>query len=158
MGLLTNLSRLDLYDMVHLTGSFPSQIAHLSQLSVLFVASSFVNEIIFSSLLSHLPTSLESLSLYDMPFTGSIPPSIRYFHNLTELNLNSLTLSGTLPTEIGLLTNLIKLDFSYSKLDGEIPSELGRLTHMTGLYVDGTNFEKPFPSEVLQMPGLITNH
>jgi hypothetical protein len=144
--------------MVYLTGSLPSQIANLSKLSVLFIASSFDNEIVFSSFLSHLPTSLESLSLYDLPFRGTIPPSIRFFHNLRELNLNSLTLSGTLPTEIGLLTNVIKLDFSYSTLYGEIPSELGRLTQMTALYVDETNFKKPFPSEVLQIPGLITNH
>jgi hypothetical protein len=149
---------LGLYDMAYLTGSVPSQIAQLSQLSALFIDSSFDDKIIFSSFLSHLPTSLESLLLYDIPFRGTIPPSIRLFHNLTTLNLNNLILSGTLPTEIGLLTNVIKLDFSYSTLYGEIPSELGRLTQMTALYVDGTNFEKPFPSEVLQIPGLITNH
>ena len=74
IGLLSNLSFLDLYRLINLQGGLPSQLIHLSSLSELRIVDSFDDdEILFSSFLSYLPPNLEALYLRGDFLVGQIP-------------------------------------------------------------------------------------
>jgi hypothetical protein len=86
---------------------------------------------------------LETLSLHQNAFTGSIPTNIFSFPNLTNVWLHSNQLTGSIPTEIGSAVNLSSLTLSFNSLKGSIPSQLlnldGQLTllHLHGNQLAG---------------------
>lgn len=93
---------------------------------------------------------MTTISLNNNPnLTGSIPPGIQYFSNLTVLLLYSDNLSGEIPPELGSLSKLERLNIRDNKLTGEIPKELGNLTNLRSeLNVANNQLTGSIPSEL----------
>ena len=81
--------------------------------------------------------STDTLVLYGLGLTGSIPPEIGCLTNLTALWLLNNEFTGEIPSEIGNLTNLNLLLLSYNQLTGEIPPEVCDLIESNNLDIDG---------------------
>ena len=81
-----------------LTGTIPSQIGKLSNLT--------------------------SLWMYSNQLTGSIPPELGNLSSLTHLALSSNQLTGAIPSELGKLTNLEYLSIDNNQLTGCVPASL----------------------------------
>lgn len=94
--------------------------------------------------------TITSISLNNNPnLTGSIPPSIQYFSNLTVLSLYNDNLSGEIPSELGSLTQLERLSIQDNRLTGEIPKELGNLINLRSeLNVANNQLTGSIPSEL----------
>jgi parallel beta-helix repeat protein/predicted outer membrane repeat protein len=108
LGNLSNLTQLDLGDN-ELTGKIPSELGNLSNLTLL--------ELGDNSLIDSIPNELGKLS------------------NLTQLDLGYNSLTSSIPSELGKLSNLTQLDLGYNKLIGLIPSELSNLTYLEKLWL-----------------------
>jgi hypothetical protein len=155
IGRLTQLSALFLTEMTNLQGTLPSQFSTVSRLSEIHIFDSFHDGILLSSFLSSLPTTLVRMTISLGGFMGSIPKEISIFRNLTVLTWNEIHLTGTLPSELGLLTQLRWLELStLTRMIGSIPTEIGRLTHLTFLNLEYSLFATSLPSEVLALTGL----
>jgi Leucine-rich repeat (LRR) protein len=81
-----------------LTGSIPSEIGNLTNLTYLWLSNN--------------------------QLTDSIPPEIGSLVNLTWLYLSTNQLTGSIPPEIGNLTNLTSLRLNDNQLTGEIPESI----------------------------------
>ncbi|MBC2319922.1 leucine-rich repeat domain-containing protein [Listeria booriae] len=94
--------------------------------------------------------TITSISLNNNPnLTGSIPPGIQYFSNLTVLSLYNDNLSGKIPSELGSLAQLERLSIRDNKLTGEIPKELGNLANLRSeLNVANNQLTGSIPSEL----------
>jgi Leucine-rich repeat (LRR) protein len=156
LGLLLNLRFLDLVNMMSLEDSIVSQLLHFSSLSMLRISNSFTDDITFSSLLSFLPTNLESLYLGGSNIKGLIPKELSPFDRITSLEIVGSGLSGTLPSDVGLMTELRILRIISSLLEGNIPSEIGNLSHLTCLDLSYNQFSILLPSEVSKLTNLIS--
>ncbi|OAD22816.1 putative leucine rich repeat protein, partial [Candidatus Thiomargarita nelsonii] len=87
-----------------LTGSIPSELGNLTQLTVLY--------------------------LYSNKLTGSIPTELGNLTYLQVLWLSGNNLTGSIPTELGNLAQLTALYLHNNKLCGEIPVELKNLSNI----------------------------
>jgi hypothetical protein len=155
LGSLPQLSILYLMEMTNLRGTLTSQFSQMSNLIEIYVFDSFHDDILLSPFLSSLPTTLVMLTINSGGFMGSIPNEIYKFRNLTHLTWGEIQLTGTLPSEFGLLTQLQMLQLSSLKyVMGSIPSEIGRLTRMTYLNLEYSSFATSLPSEVMSLTGL----
>ena len=95
------------------------------------------------------------IDLSSEKLTNSIPKSIGYLKNLTQLSLNANFLSGTIPSEIGLLNKLTFLDLSHNEdLNGEIPPELGKIKNLRQLYINNTNISGNIPISIFYLKNL----
>jgi hypothetical protein len=112
--MLTGLRFLDAGDN-KLTGSIPSDIGMLNQLTSLGLGANLVQK---------LPTRSNNL-------VGSIPSSIGHLTGLTSLNMAYVNLNGTIPSTIGKLTGLTFLWISGNNFTGSIPTELVQLKQLT---------------------------
>ncbi|MDT0110841.1 WxL domain-containing protein [Listeria booriae] len=94
--------------------------------------------------------TITTISLNNNPnVTGSIPPGIQYFSNLTVLSLYENNLSGEIPPELGSLSNLEQLNIRDNKLTGQIPKELGNLTNLRSeLSLANNQLTGSIPSEL----------
>jgi hypothetical protein len=158
-GSLSRLTELVLHNVPNLHGNLPSKFVHLSSLTKLYISNAMNTDIHFSSFLSHIPRSLQSLDVISSNFHGTIPTTISELQHLTHLRLSQLQhMTGTLPTEIGQMTRLESLeldDNDDTSFVGTIPTEFGLLTQLTLLNVCDSNLEtEQLPSEVTQLPGL----
>ncbi|KAJ3687220.1 hypothetical protein LUZ61_016384 [Rhynchospora tenuis] len=95
IGLLSELTHLDLSSNVDLGGPLPASIGELQKLT--------------------------NLALQGCSFNGTIPSEIGNLKNLTILALNSNNFSGSIPSSIGLLLNLDWLDLADNMLTGPLP-------------------------------------
>ena len=117
-----------------LAGTLPDEIALLSNLSTLRLMTLMSGTI--PSKISGLP-QLTVLDLSDSTFSGTIPSEIGRLSSLVSLELGDMdSLSGTIPSEIGGMLNLENI-FLTSRFSGSIPSELGRLSKLGALYLTG---------------------
>ena len=98
---------LDLFEN-HLTGTIPSEVGNLANLT--------------------------RLNLRDNQLTGTISAELSNLINLVELDLNSNQLSGTIPAELGNLANLQYLILYNNELNRAIPTELGKLTRTSNRF------------------------
>ena len=112
-----------------LTGSIPTELANLSNLT-------------------YLELGWNQLS-------GSILPELGNLANLTHLGLGGNQLSGSILTELGNLSNLTYLDLEQNRLTGTIPMELGRLTKLTNLSLNGNQLTGEIPTELGNLSNLI---
>jgi Leucine-rich repeat (LRR) protein len=154
LGLLSNLHVLYLINMHYLREGVPSQFIHLSQLSSLHILSSLHDEILFSSILSSLPSTLESLFLEESNIIEQIPNELTSFHHLTSLVVLQSRLTGTLPSKLGLMTKLQSLAFRVTLLSGKIPSEIGNLTQLTEIDLSCNKFSNVVPTELNKFSNL----
>jgi Leucine-rich repeat (LRR) protein len=150
IGFLTQLTRLSLWDN-SLTGSIPSEITLLTNLYTLslwgnILTRSIPSEIGFLTQLTYLDLAMNSLR-------GMIPSEIGFLTQLTWLALESNSLMGTIPTQIGFLTQLNSLSLWYNSLTGSIPSEIALLTNLDSLFLSSNSLTGRIPSEI----ALLTN-
>jgi hypothetical protein len=106
----SNLMHIDSLEMIsnNVVGSFPSEITHL--------------------------TSLTLLSLFHGSITGTLPSEIGNMKNLSELRIESISISGTIPSEIGQCQGLKSLTLHDIDVSGTIPTEIGSLTSLGKLF------------------------
>ena len=80
--------------------------------------------------------STYKLDIFNLNFSGSIPPEIGNLINLRHLDLGKNQFSGPIPPEIGNLTNLNFLSLKDNQLTGEIPAVIGILQKLNYLYLN----------------------
>ncbi|MCX6030820.1 MAG: fibronectin type III domain-containing protein [Chloroflexi bacterium] len=131
----------DLYNGNNLTGSIPSQLGNLPELTSLNLWGNRLSGSIPSEL-GNL-SNLYVLGLFDNRLSGSIPPELGRLSNLAYLNLWRNRLSGAIPPQLGDLVKLIDLRLGNNALEGEIPSTLVSLTNLNaGVYYTDLGYNK----------------
>ena len=151
-----------------LTGSIPSNLGNLENLTKLYLHKNNLAGILPASL-GNL-SNLEVLSLGGNQFTGTIPSAWGNLSNLRELYLwgselagpvpswmseissleiialNSNGLTGPIPSDLGDLSNMRDLRLHNNQLTGPIPASLGNLSNLTGLRLDQNQLTGPMPN------------
>ena len=153
----------------------------LTDLGRLSLSDNFLNGD-FSSVVGHLPTSLQYLYLYSNQLTGTVPAGISAFTSLWSLGVGSNLLSGdiapvidnlpsnlgsfgfenngytgTFPASLSALTNLWALDGSENSLGGDLSVALNNLpVSLTALYLSGNSFTGTIPASLAGITGLAT--
>ena len=154
-GVTTNSNgrviELDLYGS-ELSGSIPSELGNLANLTGLFLGSNQLSGSIPSEL-GNL-ANLTELNLIDNELSGSIPSELGNLANLTKLRLFGNGFSGSIPSELGNLANLTRLELGLNQLSGSIPSELGSLSNLTVLQLSTNQLSGPIPSELGNLANL----
>jgi Leucine-rich repeat (LRR) protein len=147
---VTSLTALQISESKNLTGSIPSEISFMSQLSQITMTS--------NQLTGSLPSEITRLSrLKTMVFpgnniTGSLPSELRLLSLLNVLSLNSNQLTGSIPSELGFLSQLNLLALYSNHLTGTLPSILGSLPRLNILYLDSNLLNGTIPSELGSLP------
>ena len=153
LGNLSDLSILSL-DTNELSGTIPSELGSLSDLIGLSLESNQLTGIIPSEL-GNLPR-LAALSLESNQLTGTIPSELGNLPNMESFLLDSNQLTGTIPSELGNLPILAILSLDTNELSGTIPSELGNLSLLTSLSLAQNQLTGTIPSELGNLPNLVT--
>jgi len=164
IGQLSKLQDLRL-EAGSLSGTLPSELGLLSQLTFLTIRSSMhadEGESTRFKMTGSLPSELGLLTNVEFlgiggksPLTGTIPTEIFQLTKLLSFDLiNTFNVTGPLPTEIGKLTNLMYLWMFNNKLTGRLPTELGQMTALAWLSLNGNQFRYSIPSELGQMASL----
>ncbi|XP_074314714.1 uncharacterized protein LOC141649948 [Silene latifolia] len=150
---LTSLTKLFLMDLPNVTGTIPSSIGKLTQITQLWISNTNISGPI-PNFLAQL-TELNGLSLCNK-HTGPIPQFIGKFKNLVLLFLSSNKLSGPIPIFLTQLKELAFLDLSDNKLTGPIPLGLAQLTKLNNLKLGSNALSGPIPNFLGQYPSLTT--
>ncbi len=145
LGNLKNLTTLDL-STNQLSGSIPSQLGNLSILHYFFLYNNQLSGNIPSQLANL--TNLEVLDLSGNLLSGSIPSQLGNLSNLQSLCLEVNYLSGSIPSQLGNLSNLEVLFLDNNHLSGSIPSQLGNLSQLGGLYLDSNQLSGSIPTQL----------
>jgi len=135
-----------------LTGSIPSEIGNLTNLTFLKLSSNELTGFIPLEICNL--TNLTGLYLDRNQLTGEIPSEIGNLTNLEYLYFFNNQLTGTIPPEIGNLTNLTNLSFSSNQLTGEIPSEIGNLINLIGFQLNDNEFTGEIPESICELINL----
>mmetsp|Transcript_39878 Transcript_39878/g.76226 ORF Transcript_39878/g.76226 Transcript_39878/m.76226 type:complete len:273 (-) Transcript_39878:237-1055(-) len=123
-------TRLD-FDNFGLSGTIPTELGALVELTVLRLSSNQFTGTIPSSL--GTLTNLAYLNLFGNQLVGGIPSELGMLTMLTWLDIPLNQLTGSIPTEIGSLTMVHRMMLYKNKLTGSIPNELSALTGLTWL-------------------------
>nr|ABA96247.2 Leucine Rich Repeat family protein [Oryza sativa Japonica Group] len=154
----------------HLSGPVPEFLAALPNLSVLQLANNMFEgvfpPIIFQheklttinltknlGIFGNLPcfsgdSSLQSLSVSNTNFSGTIPSSISNLRSLKELALGASGFSGVLPSSISQLKSLSLLEVSGLELAGSMPSWISNLTSLNVLKFFSCGLSGPIPASI----------
>jgi Leucine-rich repeat (LRR) protein len=151
LGNLSNLTILSLSSN-DLTGTIPTELGNLSNLTSLYLYSNELTGTIPTEL-GNL-SNLSYLSLGNNDLTGTIPTELGNLSNLTSLSLGSNDLTGTIPTELGNLSNLSYLSLGNNDLTGTIPTELGNLSNLEYLYLYNNDLTGTIPTELGNLSNL----
>ena len=119
------LSYLDLSDnsFTFTGGNFPTWITSETSLTTLYLSNvNFTGT--FPTALSSL-TSLNHLDLSDNAFTAGAIPDLSAIRYLWTLNLSNTNRTGAFPTHLSKMYYLIHFDLSHNQLSGSIPAALG---------------------------------
>jgi hypothetical protein len=136
-----------------LSGSIPSELGNLSNLTYLHLGSNSLTGTIPSEL-GNL-TKLTYIFLFSNSLTDSIPSELGNLTNLTNLNLSKNSLTGSIPSELGNLTKLTYLLLHDNLLTGNIPDELKKLTKLSYLWLSwGNSFTGTIPRELQKLSTL----
>ncbi|XP_073000883.1 receptor-like protein EIX2 [Typha latifolia] len=116
LGNMTSLEQLLLWDN-DLSSVIPGTLENLHNLEFLDLSyNQFSDEI--AELMERLPHKVQSLSLFENNFTGSLASCIAHMSSLRVLDLSYNNLVGSIPLGMGKLSNLSMLDLSSNHLDG----------------------------------------
>ena len=133
-----------------LTGSIPSEISELSQLSVL--------NLYFNDLSGQLPdflqymTNLNHIDLAGNQLTGPIDNAIiENADSLVYMNLSFNLLSEAIPSSIGGLNDLRYLFLNNNFISGELPIELFQLNNLRYVWLSSNQIEGSIPSEIMEL-------
>ncbi|KAL0354867.1 UNVERIFIED_CONTAM: putative LRR receptor-like serine/threonine-protein kinase [Sesamum radiatum] len=142
------------------TGPMPKNLDRLSDLLILSIWSTDIqDDISFISSLTNC-TKLKILSLSDNLLTGSLPHSMANLS--TQLNRLSVGLnlihgiipSGSIPSEVGSLSSLVKLELSNNKLSGLVPRTISSCISLQQLNLAGNSFHGEIPQGLSSLKGL----
>ncbi|MCO5560133.1 hypothetical protein L7F22_013740 [Adiantum nelumboides] len=146
LALLPNLTHL-CFGKNNLSGSIPPEIGSLSKL-VHFAA--YENK-----LTGPIPAELgklqklQSLKLFNTDYQeSSIPPEFGNLTALQDLYMFNCNLSRSIPSELGQLQNLAVFHLDNNGLSGSIPPSLGRLNRLVELHLYENNLSGPIPPEL----------
>lgn len=150
---LTNCSKLNTLqlDFNRLVGPLPSSIANLS--STTLQRLTLRGNQISGSLPSEIGRlfNLSVLTLGQNLLTGSIPDSIGQLWSLQRLGLRLNKLSGPIPTSIGNLTQLSQLYLGANSLTGSIPMTLGNCQALVYLELQYNQLTGSIPKELVSL-------
>ena len=135
-----------------LSGTIPSELSSLSELTLLWLESNQLTGVIPAQLGSL--TNLQSLKLGSNRLTGAVPTELGGLTNLWQLSLSGNELTGTLPPQLGGLSNLRSLILHHTGLTGPIPPELGGLTNLVVLWLHGNELTGAIPAELGHLSNL----
>uniref|UniRef100_A0A0E0FGI7 non-specific serine/threonine protein kinase n=1 Tax=Oryza nivara TaxID=4536 RepID=A0A0E0FGI7_ORYNI len=146
-----NLVTIDLYHNLEIHGNLPifSTGSHLETVSV---SETKFNGTIPDSI-GNLK-SLKELGLGASGFSGNLPPSIGNLRSLNSLEISGLGLSGSMPSWVANLSSLTTLQFTDCGLSGSIPSFLGDMRNLTKLVLSNCNFSGTIPSHIFNLTQL----
>ncbi|GAU35561.1 hypothetical protein TSUD_384090 [Trifolium subterraneum] len=108
-----------------LEGSIPTSICSLPLLFILELSNNNLTADLSSTFQNCTQVELETLSLKNNRFYGSIPKISNNFPLLAELLLRGNSLTGSIPEELCHLSFLHLLDLAENNISGSIPSCLG---------------------------------
>ncbi|KAI2513072.1 hypothetical protein MHU86_1364 [Fragilaria crotonensis] len=151
IGLLTQLTSLDLASN-QLTGTISSTVSNLSNLKRFYIGN--------NALKGTIPSTLSNLSqLVAMGFsfnqlTGTIPSSISNLAHLEYLFLNNNQFNGTIPSFISNLSHLQIVSISANQLTGAIPSYLSRLLQLEYLHLSNNHLTGTIPFSISNLSNL----
>ncbi|EFJ05001.1 hypothetical protein SELMODRAFT_431914 [Selaginella moellendorffii] len=168
IGDLTDLVALDLSFNPQLTGEIPKELGRLTNLQYLSLQGcnfygSVPKEL---GLLKNMKFLLSISALNMNKLTGSIPPELGGFPNVTWFDIaqNGLTgplpVSTSVPQNIGLdnLTSVVHMMVENNALTGEIPVEYGNFAALEILRVDNNRVQGTIPATINQIPKLLELH
>ena len=132
---IVHLSKLSVLNLSYnqFVGRIPSEIGQLKSLHIFYLTANRMSGLIPQEVGGL--TSLNELDLSSNNLTGVIPASLGNLSNLTSLYLNDNQLSGSIPQELGILSSLTVLKLSKNNLTGTIPASLGSISNLTTLYL-----------------------
>lgn len=135
-----------------LTGQIPPEIAHLKNLSGLYLHFNQLHGVIPKEIaeldqLSELYLNVNNLS-------GEIPPQLGNMSSLQVLQLCYNKLTGSIPNQFGSLMKLNVLALQYNQLTGAIPASLGDLVNLTRLDLGFNHLFGSIPSKLANPPRL----
>jgi len=155
LNLLSALETIRLNENRRLTGSLPTSVGLLTNLSVLAISGTSINGNIpteFGALLK-----LQALQCDETLIQGTIPSEIGAALSLTLLDISASLLSGIIPTELENLEHLEVLALNDNRLNGTLPSELfGGLTKLRIINLENNLLTGILPSSVGQLKNLET--
>ncbi|XP_071734468.1 receptor kinase-like protein Xa21 [Rutidosis leptorrhynchoides] len=100
-------------------------------------------------------TKLESLSLYNCSFEGSLPRSIGNLSDqLFYLDLSINKLFGNLSLSIGNLVGLTQLNLGFNRFIGKLPSTIGMLQKLQFASFYGNQFSGQIPDAIGNLSGI----
>jgi len=85
------------------------------------------------------------LSLWQNNLEGTIPESIGYLSNLTELVMSENALTGTIPASMGDLINMRNLYLDTNELTGTIPESLSNMYKLFFVLIGETDLTGYYP-------------
>ncbi|CAI5940533.1 unnamed protein product, partial [Closterium sp. NIES-64] len=117
------------------SGSIPSSITRLSQLSVL----NFDHTLISGPIPSFIGAlkNLDTLSISHSSMSGTIPSTISGLSSLSSLDAANTRLSGTIPSTVGQLASLVYLTIANTNVSGPLPASLGALPKLSKVFIPG---------------------
>jgi len=148
----TKVTGLD-WSFKSLTGSIPSEIGNLVDLTNIYFISNQLSGSIPASI-GNLK-SLTNLQLPGNQLSGPIPSVIGKLVNLQFLFVNNNKLSGSIPSSIGNLTSLFYLSLYDNQFSGSIPASIGNLKNLNILHLYSNQLSGPIPSEIGKLVNLL---
>ncbi|MCE7065390.1 T9SS type A sorting domain-containing protein [Dyadobacter sp. CY326] len=134
-------------------GPFPVGITKLTTLKTLVISSmGYTGQLPVE--LGNL-TQLKLLVIGETFLEGRIPATIGNLTNLTQLGINGILYAGPIPPEIGKLRKLIGLHLNYNTHTGPIPSEINGLVNAIEISLEGNHLTSPLPDLSALKPGII---
>ena len=151
LGNLSNLTLLDL-SMNRLSGSIPSELGNLSKLEHLWLD----NNTLIGSIPSELGnlSNLTSISFGNNRLSGSIPSQLGNLSKLRSLALYNNRLSGSIPSELCNLKNLTLIRMEANQLNGSISSQLGNLSKLQWLDLSSNRLSGSIPFQLGNLSNL----
>ncbi|WCJ40512.1 Receptor kinase-like protein Xa21 [Euphorbia peplus] len=148
----TNLKILD-FGRNNLGGEFPNSVANLStQLNLFYFG--------FNHITGTIPPGLENfinltgLVMHYNLFTGSIPSYFGKFQQLQVLDVTGNRFSGQIPSSLYNLTGLSELYLSENNLHGTLPASIGNLRNLNIFAISQNNLSGAVPRELLLISSL----
>jgi hypothetical protein len=147
VGLLTNLTKLELYN-TGVTGSLPSSMALLTRLTYVDVGGNKLNGTLPTFLGAW--TDLENIDLLQNEFTGRFPFSIASsWSRLTSLDIDGNRFTGQLPISIGhWWVNLSSFDVTANNFTGPLPTSIGLWKQLRHFYSEFNQLTGVVPREL----------
>ncbi|KAJ4787261.1 Leucine-rich receptor-like protein kinase family protein [Rhynchospora pubera] len=135
-----------------LTGTLPSCLWNLPNLSEIYLSSNNFNGVIPQEI--GMCQSLVELSLWGNQLTGSIPDSVGNLTSLELLVLARNSLSGSLPGSIGKCSSLVEIQLQENNLSGQIPREICDLGVLQKMYLFKNKIGGYIPREIWKLHSL----